>query len=337
MKKNRILNKILLICILVFCTVFIPFNGNISNKVYAQSENKYVALGGDAIGLRIETEVYITGKFEVNTITGKVKPWKDSDLQIDDIIIEIDNHKIVKIKDIKEILNEHDEEYVTIKVKRDNKIIVSNILICENLKGENTIGLYVKDNILGVGTLTYYDLNTKKFGALGHSAIDTNVLSGTICSCKINGIIKGMRGQPGEKEAILGKKSLGTIEKNNQFGVFGTFNNVENAKYNLIAVAEPHEVEVGKAFITTVLDNNIKENFEVEIIEVKKQFYEDIKGIKIKVTDEKLLEKTGGIIQGMSGSPIIQNGKLVGAVSHVLVNDSCVGYGVFAKWMIEQE
>lgn len=334
MKKinKKIINKIFILFIAIFSCLLIP----ISTNVYAASEKpRFVVLGGDSIGLRLETDVYITGKYEVTTDTGRVKPWKDANIMVDDIIVELNNKKINGIDDIKNIVKSCDEGYIPIKVKRNNNIIESNILIITNIKGDNTLGLYVKDNVLGVGTLTYYDLKTKTFGALGHQAINQEIIKGKICDCKINGIVKGMRGQPGEKEAVLENNEIGEITTNNKLGIFGKLTNFEfDNKYQLVQVAKAKEVVLGKANIITVLEDNKKETFEIEIIEVKSQFYEDIKGIKFRVTDQELLIKTGGIIQGMSGSPIIQNGKLVGAVSHVLINDSTIGYGVFSEWMI---
>lgn len=328
--KRRI--KLILLFMMIICCIIIQFGTNVN----ALSEKtRFVVLGGDSIGLRLETDVYVTGKFEVITETGKVKPWINGNISVDDIIVSLNNQSIKNINDLREVINNCEEGYVSIKVKRKEQVIESNILVVKNIKGENTIGLYVKDKVLGVGTLTYYDLKTKKFGALGHMAINQEIVSGKITDSKITGIIKGERGQPGEKEAVIGKDEIGTISINNRFGIFGTINNktLDN-KYNLIEIANISDVKLGKAYITTVINENIKETFEIEIIEVNNQFYEDIKGIKFKVTDEKLLSKTGGIIQGMSGSPIVQDGKLIGAVSHVLINDSTIGYGVFAQWMI---
>ena len=165
-------------------------------------------------------------------------------------------------------------------------------------------------------------------------AINQVINYGGITNSNISGIVKGERGKPGEKEAVLDKEEIGIIDTNNRFGIFGTLNNLTSDKYQLIEVGNISDVKEGVAYITTVLEGNKKETFEIEIIEVNNQFYEDIKGIKFKVTDEDLIARTGGIIQGMSGSPIVQEGKLVGAVSHVLINDSTIGYGVFAQWMM---
>ena len=180
--------------------------------------------------------------------------------------------------------------------------------------------------------MKYYDLKTKKFASLGHSAISGNVKKGVITTSFVNGIVKGFRGNPGEKKATLLNDKIGVITLNNEFGVFGKLEKINN-KNDLIAIEKIENVHTGKAEIVTVINGNKKEYFDIEILEAKNQTVETIKGIKFEVTDEYLLSKTGGIIQGMSGSPIVQDGKLIGAVSHVLVDDSSIGYGVYAEFM----
>ena len=261
------------------------------------------------------------GEYEVYALSAPVKKF-------DKLIIN-------SLDDIKKNIN--DEGRHVLSLYRDKELVETVISARKNLKGECSLGLYVKDNVLGVGTMTYYDLKTKKFASLGHGAIDGSVRNGILTKSYVSGITKGIRGVPGEKKAYLDNKELGVITDNNDFGVFGNLTNskitgkVEN---ELIKVASRSEVHTGKAIITTVLTGDKKENFEVNIIEVKNQNYPDIKGIKFEVTDQNLLERTGGIIQGMSGSPIVQDGVLVGAVSHVLVEDSKTGYGVFAEFML---
>ena len=168
MKRRNSRIKLAFLLIFLFCCIFV----SVSSTVSASSDKpRFVVLGGDAIGLRLETEVYVTGKFEVTTSTGKVKPWINGNIAVDDIIVSLNNQPINGIEDIRNIVKGSDEGYISIKVKRNNEIIESNILVVTNIKNENTIGLYVKDKILGVGTLTYYDIKTKSFGALGHQAI----------------------------------------------------------------------------------------------------------------------------------------------------------------------
>lgn len=220
-------------------------------------------------------------------------------------------------------------------------MINTKIRVVKNSNGKNSIGLYVKDKIIGVGTLTYIDPNTNKFGSLGHSASNTKNeltnISGQIFSSSIEGIKKAIPGSPGEKRAILNDDLLGEVISNNDYGVFGKIQNKDLLKEKKVEVGKINEIELGEAQIITVTEDNIKEKYSIEIIELKNQVVSNIKGIKFKVTDKKLLEKTGGIIQGMSGSPIMQNGKIIGAVSHVIVDNPEFGYGVYLEWMLEND
>ena len=171
---------------------------------------------------------------------------------------------------------------------------------------------------------------TNKYGALGHSVSDA-LSNGELFESSIKGIKKAVKGIPGEKYATLSDEKIGTIHINNDIGIFGEFN--KELKNENIKILKKEYVSTGKAQIVTVVSGNVIKKYDIEIIEVNKQTEEDIKGIKFKVVDEELINISGGVIQGMSGSPIIQNGCLVGAVSHVVVNDPTIGYGVFAEWM----
>ena len=209
-------------------------------------------------------------------------------------------------------------------------MIKTSINIVKNANNKNTIGLYIKDHITGIGTLTFVNKNTNKYGALGHSVSDA-LSTGKLYESSIKGIKKAIKGVPGEKFATLSPTEIGTIENNTNIGIFGEYK--KELTYEIVNVVKSEHVQKGKAEIVTVIEGNIIKKYDIEIIEVNKQNKEDIKGIKFKVTDKELIEEAGGIIQGMSGSPIIQNGNLVGAVSHVVVNDPICGFGVFAEWM----
>lgn len=327
--------KILYLSVSVLIFLMALFGFISSKPVKASKINDYVVLGGDSIGLNLNTSVYVTGKYTVKTDDGSFEPWKNSNIEVGDIIYMINNVKINSLEDIKK--NISSEGRHVLSLYRDKEHIETIIDSRKNIKGEYSLGLYVKDNVLGVGTMTYYDLKTKKFASLGHGAIDGSVRNGILTKSYVSGITKGIRGVPGEKKAYLDNKELGVITTNNDFGVFGNLTNSKitgKVQNELIKVGSKEEVHTGKATITTVLSGDKKESFEIKIIEVKNQNYPDIKGIKFEVTDSNLLERTGGIIQGMSGSPIVQDGILVGAVSHVLVEDSKTGYGVFAEFML---
>lgn len=305
--------------------------GFLSTKtVNASKPNSYVCLGGDSIGLNLNTNVYVTGKYEIKTNDGLYKPWENSNIEVGDIIYYIDNVKINSIDNLKES-NLKEGRHV-IKLYRNNDIIETSIELKKDTNNSYPLGLYVKDNVLGVGTMTYFDLKTKKFASLGHQAVSGSIRKGILSKSYVSGITKGVRGIPGEKKAYLDRQELGVITENNVFGVFGNLTKpISNC--DLVKLGTKEDAHTGKAYITTVLSGDKKEQFEVNIIEVKDQLNPDIKGIKFEVTDKVLLDKTGGIIQGMSGSPIVQDGSLIGAVSHVLVDDCKIGYGVFVEFM----
>lgn len=309
-------------------------------KLSAENKNRSVILGGDSIGLQVSTKVTITGKYEINTETSKESPWKNSNIEINDIIDAIENCEVDSINDIETIISKYPKDTnLTIDLIRKNKIITTKIKLVADENGRKTLGLYVKDTILGVGTITYIDKTSNSFGALGHGIIDTDSslkLNGKITDSLVKGVRKALPGTPGEKKAILEDNIIGNITMNTNIGVFGIVNDeTDILKNSEIYVSDSDEVQLGKAQIITVISEEEKEYFDIEIVEVKKQDKADIKGIKFIVTDKELLSKTGGIIQGMSGSPIIQNGKLVGAVSHVVVDDPKYGYGVFIEWMLQ--
>ncbi len=317
-------------------TLILVINLNIS----AKSSTYYLIPGGESIGLQINTGVYITGKFDVTTDTGRKSPWENSNIEKEDIIYTIDGKTVNSIKEIQNILSEYENgETIELGLIRNGKKIFTNIMVIANIDGKKSMGLYVKDNIVGVGTLTYIDPNNNSFGALGHSVSNNYSpnTNGLITGSSIEGIRKALPGIPGEKKAVLNNNIFGNINKNNNFGVFGNITDKSLINNEKMAVGKINEVKLGKAMIMTVTSKNEKECYEIEIIEVKKQLTSDIKGIKFKVVDEKLLEKTGGIIQGMSGSPIIQDNKIIGAVSHVIVDNPEYGYGVYIEWMLKNQ
>lgn len=229
-------------------------------------------------------------------------------------------------------------ENLSLSLKRNHTTVNTTIMVAENNERMNSLGLYIKDKIQGVGTLTYVNPKNNSFGALGHGIVDRKIdlsnLNGSISRSRVQQITKALPGTPGEKQAIVSSNFIGHITSNKEIGIFGTITSRNEFNKNLIRVAKVSEVKLGKAEIWTVIDNERVEKFSVEIIDLKKQTTPSIKGIKIKITDQKLLNKTGGIIQGMSGSPIIQNNALVGAVSHVVVDSPSIGYGVYIEWML---
>lgn len=297
---------------------------------------------GNAIGLKLYTEgVLIVGMSEIE---GK-RPYEFSGMKEGDRIISIDNKKIETTEDLIETVNASKGKEISIKYIRENLEEVTNITPVQTNENEYKLGLWVRDAAAGVGTATFYIPSTGMFASLGHGITDIDtgnlitISSGELVSTNIVSVQKGERGKPGEiKGNIEGANKIGDVYKNTSFGIFGKVSNKNSLKIteNEIEILNRDEIKKGKAQIICELEDGKKERYDIEIQRIYTANNKDNKSMLIKITDEKLLEKTGGIIQGMSGSPIIQDGKFVGAVTHVLVNDPTTGYGVFADMMLKQ-
>ncbi len=311
-----------------------------------QNQNRYMLIpGGDAIGIKIQTDgLVVVDTYLVNTEGGTINPAKEAGVMKGDMILAVNNQKISTIEEYKEQLmlaKESNQMILTIDRQGKTENITVHPVI--STEGVCTTGLYLRDKLAGIGTLTFIDPNTNKYGALGHEIIDqdtnqlVNIKNGEIINSNVLSVRKATTGKPGEKVAdILFDEKLGTLEKNNKYGVYGLMQSNEMSQKDLIPMAYINEVKKGPAQILTVLNGNKIEAFDIEITEVNVQSEKAIKGIKYTVTDPRLLEETGGIVQGMSGSPIIQDGKIIGAVTHVLVHDSTLGYGIFIEWMLQE-
>ena len=298
---------------------------------------------GDAIGMKLYTAgVLVVGMSEIE---GK-KPYENSGIKEGDRIIQINQNQIDNTDDLMKAVNKSDGNNISIKYVRDEKTITTSIKPLKNSRNEYKIGLWVRDAAAGVGTLTFYEPSSGMFATLGHGIMDIDtaelikIANGELVTTNILSINKGTKGNPGEiRGTIEAGHAIGSISKNTKFGVFGTINKtpyLNTSNTNEVQVALREEIKSGKAQIICELENGKKEYYDIEIQRIFISNNKDNKSMLIKVTDKKLLEKTGGIIQGMSGAPIIQNGRFVGAVTHVLVNDPSIGYGVFADIMLKQ-
>lgn len=305
--------------------------------------------GGNTIGVRLNTKgVLVVAITDVIDVDGnRLSPAKEAGLKIGDSIIKINDKKINSAEEVVEMLNDIKEEEITLTILR-NKSEFETITTPIKCLQDNSyrLGIWVRDKTTGIGTLTYLNEENNDFGALGHGIIDADtgsllsVKDGLVIDARVSDIELGKRGTPGEIKGVFYKSDevLGKIKLNNEFGIYGKIEDafVINNKNKSIPIGFKDEVEEGKAHILTTLDNNKIEEFEIEITKTNNQNKADEKSMILKITDPKLLKKTGGIVQGMSGSPIIQNNKLIGAVTHVFVNDPTKGYGLYIEWMLEQ-
>lgn len=291
----------------------------------------------------------MVGHHQVQADEGRVSPGEKAGIKKGDIITEINGQQIEKMADISPFVKQagEDGKPLNVVIKRENEKIKTQLQPKRDVNENNyKLGLYIRDSAAGIGTMTFYHPQSKKYGALGHviSDMDTKkpivVGDGQIVRSTVTSIEKGGKGNPGEKLARFSsdQEVIGNIKRNSPFGIFGELNkDISNGVFDKpLPIALSHEVKEGPAKILTVVNNDEVNLFDIEIVSTIPQKFPATKGMVIKVTDPELLEKTGGIVQGMSGSPIIQGDKLVGAVTHVFVNDPTSGYGVHIEWMLNE-
>lgn len=314
-----------------------------STSAFAQTPDKVIPIG-ETVGIDLKTKgVVVEDLKEYDDGSGnKYSPAKDAGLQAGDIITQINGVTIEESGDIKDALDKSGGSDVTLKIERDGQEKQITITPVKNEEGSYELGLWLRDGMMGLGTITYYDDDTGEYGALGHPISDPQTETilpaddGEIYEARITDITKGQAGTPGQLKGDIDMTSnIGTIDANTAFGIYGQIENADIASGKTeIEVAGEDEIQLGKAHILSSISGEEKE-YEVEITRVYTDGATTGKTMMLTVTDDELLALTGGIVQGMSGSPIIQNGKLIGAVTHVLINDPTKGYGIGIKTMLE--
>ena len=309
-------------------------------------ENDTVLLGGMPVGIYMETDgVMVLNTEKIEGLDGNVYEPAADRVKTGDYIMAVNHQEITGKSDLLELVEEIDGGNVVLTLRRGEDMMDIKISPVEYEPDHYRLGIWVRDNVQGLGTITFLT-EQSRFGALGHgiSDTDTNMLmtidSGRVYRTSIKDITKGYSGSPGTMEGIIVYNNynvLGTIDKNTEAGIYGTIDNIDDLFEEQIPMetASKEEIRTGDATIRCYIDNEIKE-YDIRVTEIDKTDSEINKGLVIQVTDPELLEKTGGIIQGMSGSPIIQDGKLIGAVTHVFVQDSTKGYGIFIENMLKQ-
>ncbi len=322
--KNKLLSFLTLLLFII------PLN------VLAYSS--YIIPGGETIGIEVNSKgVLVVGFYKVNnSYIGK-----NAGFEIGDKIIKLNKKNVNNISTMVDTISQLKDNTVEFTILRGSSEKNISLNLTEDSDGVLKTGLYVKDTISGIGTLTYIDPETKVFGALGHEIIEKTTLEkfpvneGIIFGADVVGIEKSSNGNAGEKTAKYNKTEVfGQITGNEISGIFGTYTNQENLAKTKIAVAQSNEVKAGNAKIRTVIHNDKVEEFDINILKVDEA--SETKNILFEVVDEDLLKEAGGIVQGMSGSPIIQDNKIIGAVTHVIVNDTTKGYGIFITTMLKE-
>jgi len=318
------MKKLLLLILCLF-----PIN------VFAYSN--YIIPGGETLGIDIKSDgIMVIGFYKVS---GKYNKGS-VELRSGDYIIKVNGINVTNVSELTEEIEKNvKNSTVELTFKRKNKIKTTELKLIES-DGIYKTGLYVKDNVTGIGTLSYIDPETKIFGALGHEIIESNsnsvieIRTGTIFRNRITSIDKSINGNPGSKNAKFEYNTVfGNIFKNTNYGIYGNYT-IQLPVKELVEVAGKNEVKIGKATIYTVLDGEEVKPYEINILSINEK--NKIKNITFEITDQELLNKTGGVVQGMSGSPIIQNNKIIGAVTHVVIDNVTNGYGIFITTMLEE-
>lgn len=330
LSKNK--KIIIIVCSLVIITVLaLTFVlGKSKETVTCSKKNTQYILGGEAVGIKLlASGVLVMGNDRT-----------DTDLKVGDVILEVNGCKIETNAELEEYASLGQK--LSLTVEREGKTI--NIEIEPRLgqtTGEYKLGLWVKDSSAGVGTVTFYEKDTLKFAALGHAITETSnqnilpITTGGITKTEIYMIKKGIAKIPGELKGTLTNDTLGQIYTNSQNGIFGYIEDKDKFQnQEVIEISTKEEIETKEAYIYVTLDDNIKKKYKIEIEKVYLNST-DNKNIAIRIVDDELISKTGGIVQGMSGAPIVQNGKLIGCITHVLLDDPLRGYGAFIENMIK--
>ena len=300
---------------------------------------------GRAVGIKLFSDgVVVVGTSEIATEAGSVNPAKDCGLKEGDIITHINSTEVDTIEEVSALLQELEGKAMSIRAIRDDKQVqlTATAALC-SADGAYKLGAWIRDSMAGIGTVTFYCPDTGAFGALGHGIndVDTALLmpldSGSILPATVAGVEKGQAGDPGQLQGVFDTKAtLGLLHANTAGGVFGVMADSGWVEGTPVEVAGRDEVREGGASILCNISGDRVEEFDIQIVKVYPESESDCRDYLLKVTDQRLLDVTGGIVQGMSGSPILQNGKLIGAVTHVMVNEPTKGYGILIENMLAQ-
>ena len=324
------------------------FGAKVKEVTIDTIEEPQVVPIGKIVGMKLYTNgVLIVGMSEVENIEKElINPCKTCDIQEGDTIVKVNDMEIDNIESLKNVVNASKGENVLLTLVRDGAILTSNITPVQTEEQEYKLGLWVKDAATGVGTITYYEKDTGSFAALGHGIVDSDtdqlitIDSGEIVTSNVIAITKAEVNHPGEiRGTILNQKTIGQVEKNTPFGIYGKLENLASLNIDVkdaVPVALRDEIQLGDATVLCSLDGKNSKEYAIKIEKMNKNNNYDNKSMLIRVTDEELIQHTGGIIRGLSGSPILQNGKFIGCVTNVLVSNPEIGYAIFGDMMIKE-
>jgi stage IV sporulation protein B len=308
-------------------------------------ESEQVMIGGIPVGIYMETEgILVVDTAEIETVSGSRSTPAEHLVKAGDYILSVNGTSVSTKKELVQCVKNLQNADVVLEMRRDQEEISVNMEAVKNEDGQYQLGLWVRDDTQGLGTLTFVTRDGQ-YGSLGHGIHDSDtggtmeISEGSLYDASILSVTKGTSGVPGGLEGMIvysPSRLLGTIDKNTEIGIYGTLDldKLDTEEELWVYPASKDEVEEGKAWIYCSVDGTVKK-YEVEIEKINLWSQSSSKNFAIRVTDEDLIEKTGGIVQGMSGSPIVQNGKLIGAVTHVLVDNPTKGYGIFIGNMLQ--
>lgn len=299
---------------------------------------------GRAVGIKLFSDgVVVTGLSNVESTDSASSPGREGGLRAGDVITHINGQEVNTIEGVQALMAQEQGEPLTLQVQREGKALQLTVQPVQNQEGAYQLGVWLRDSMAGIGTLTFYDPQSGVFAALGHgiSDVDTATLmpleTGSIMKATVSDVKKGLSGEPGELHGVFDlQHDLGTLYANTQQGIFGTLDDKQLVQSSQgVEIASRDQVHTGKATILSNIAGDQVEEYEIEILTLYPEGDGDTRNLMLQVTDPRLLETTGGIVQGMSGSPILQDGRLVGAVTHVLINEPSRGYGILAENMVK--
>ncbi len=328
MRKLKYLSVALISVLLLFCSI---------TFIYPYAYSDYVYLGGFTAGFTLKTRgATVVGITEVITNNGSISPCKCAGIEVGDVILSMNGVEVNTATDIDNVLKDYKSGFIITEILHGNKKKLCDVFPEKDVMGNYKLGLFLREDLNGLGTVTFLTDNGT-FASLGHPVSNEsgdmyNLRSGDVYESAIIGINKAHRGKAGElKGMFIGSKPIGSITINTNVGLFGKLNKFNPLEYVKIPVSQ---AKIGKAEIFSTVDGQNPKKYEIEIVKIDNRIGNN-KNYVIKVTDKELLSYTGGILQGMSGSPIIQDSKLVGAVTHVFINDSARGYGIAINNMLD--